>query len=62
MKNYTENSAVARVERGGASVNWKVDKFTGNIVKTISARDVGNRTWGAIDYLIKYHKYILRNN
>jgi hypothetical protein len=43
-KMYSEKLAIERAIRGGAVI--------GN--KSISAKDVGINTWGAVDYLVKH--------
>ena len=44
---WTEQSAVRRVIAAGGTVHEK----------TITVFGVGIGTWGAIDYLRRYHKY-----
>ena len=46
---YTENEALAKIRNAGAKVSGK----------TISAKNLGIGTWGAVDYLVNVHKYTL---
>lgn len=53
---YTQKKAIDRLVRNGI----KVQEDIISLIKIPKGKHVGIKLWGAIDYLINEHKYILK--
>lgn len=55
MKNYDEASVIRTLNKKNGC---KVDSINKIITVDRTADDLGNGSWGKIDYLVRVHKYI----